>query len=79
MNLFLQKNKMNKKSYTKYYLKLTAIKIIKQYLSNILYIINKKLEFDTVIVDETSMCDMKIFSILMSALDPDKKTFACRR
>ena len=32
----------------------------------------KNLEFDTVIVDETSMCDMKIFSILMSALDPDK-------
>ena len=32
----------------------------------------KNLEFDTVIVDEVSMCDMKIFSILMSALDPDK-------
>ena len=32
----------------------------------------KNLEFDTVIVDEVSMCDMKIFSILMSALNPDK-------
>lgn len=30
----------------------------------------KTLEFDTVIVDEVSMCDMKIFSILMSAIDP---------
>ena len=34
----------------------------------------KNLEFDTVIVDEVSMCDMKIFSILMSALNPDKTT-----